>query len=211
MATENKNYEQHSFKSFLEQYHVVIPMVQRDYAQGRTTDDVNRVRSRFLDAIKSYIVKSEDDNDVMKMDFIYGEKEKVWSTTEANKWEKTIVTPLDGQQRLTTLYLLHWYAAKKCSIDESNCKFLNNFTYDIRPSSRDFCAHLMQYAPDWSLPLQEQLIDQNWFMGEWHNDPTIIGMLVMLDSINEKFSDIANLWEILTGENERIVFYFLPL
>ncbi|MDO4525070.1 MAG: DUF262 domain-containing protein [Bacteroidales bacterium] len=211
MATENKKYEQHSFKSFLEQYHVVIPMVQRDYAQGRTTDDVNRVRTRFLDAIKSYLVKSEDDNEVMKMDFIYGEKELVWSTTVANKLEKIIVTPLDGQQRLTTLYLLHWYAAKKDVIEECHYKFLNNFTYDIRPSSRDFCAHLMQYTPDWSLPLQEQLIDQNWFMGEWHNDPTIIGMLVMLDSINENFGTIANLWEILTREKGRIVFYFLPL
>lgn len=211
MVTENKKYEQHSFKSFLEQYHVVIPMVQRDYAQGRTTDDVSRVRNRFLDAIKSYLIKSENDNDVMKMDFIYGEKEQVWSTTEANKIEKIIVTPLDGQQRLTTLYLLHWYAAKKCGIEKCYYEFLNNFTYDIRPSSRDFCTHLMQYDPDWSLPLQEQLIDQNWFMGGWHNDPTIIGMLVMLDAINNKFSDIANLWEILTGEKEHIVFYFLPL
>lgn len=215
MATENKKYEPHSFKSFLEQYHVVIPMVQRDYAQGRTTDDVTRVRNRFLDAIKTYLVKSEDDNDVMKMDFIYGEKEQVWSTTVANKLEKIIVTPLDGQQRLTTLYLLHWYAAKKCSIDEYHYKFLNNFTYDIRPSSRDFCAHLMKYTPDWSITLKEQLVDQNWFMGEWHNDPTIIGMLVMLDSINDKFNNIANLWDILTKEltkeKGRIIFYFLPL
>ena len=101
METGNKNYEPHSFKSFLEKYHVVIPMVQRDYAQGRTTDDVNRVRNRFLDAIKTYLVKSEDDNDVMKMDFIYGEKEQVWSTTVANKLEKIIVTPLDGQQQNT--------------------------------------------------------------------------------------------------------------
>ena len=48
-------------------------------------------------------------------------------------------------------------------------------------------------------------------MGEWLNDPTVIGMLVMLDSINDKFGNIANLWEILTGEKARIVFYFLPL
>lgn len=211
MATENKKYEKHSFKSFLEQYHVIIPMVQRDYAQGRTTDDVKRVRDRFLDAIKSYLVKSEDDNDVMKMDFIYGEKEQVWSTTVANKLERIIVTPLDGQQRLTTLYLLHWYAAKKCGIEEEEYAFLHHFTYDIRPSSRDFCTHLMQYTPDWSLSLREQLTDQNWFMGEWHNDPTIISMLVMLDSINDKFSSITNLWETLTGEKGRIVFYFLPL
>lgn len=211
MAIDSNKYEQHSFKSFLEKYHVFIPMVQRDYAQGRTTNDVNRVRSRFLDAIKSYLEKSEEGNDVMKMDFIYGEKEQVWSTTVADKLEKIIVTPLDGQQRLTTLYLLHWYAAKKCGIEESDYKFLNNFTYDIRPSSRDFCTHLMQYVPDWSLKLKEQLTDQNWFMGKWHNDPTIIGMLVMLDAIDDKFNDIKNIWEILTGKNERIVFYFLPL
>lgn len=211
MVTENKESKPFSFKSFLEQYHVVIPMVQRDYAQGRTTDDVTRVRNRFLDAIKSYLVKSEDDNDVMKMDFIYGEKEQVWSTTTANKLEKIIVTPLDGQQRLTTLYLLHWYAAKKGVVEASNYEFLNNFTYDIRPSSRDFCSHLLQYVPDWSLSFYDQLVDQNWFMGEWLNDPTVIGMLVMLDSINDKFGNIANLWEILTGEKARIVFYFLPL
>lgn len=211
MVTENKESKPFSFKSFLEQYHVVIPMVQRDYAQGRTTDDVTRVRNRFLDAIKSYLVKSEDDNDVMKMDFIYGEKELVWSTTTANKLEKIIVTPLDGQQRLTTLYLLHWYAAKKGAVEASNYEFLNNFTYDIRPSSRDFCSHLLQYVPDWSLSFHDQLVDQNWFMGEWLNDPTVIGMLVMLDSINDKFGNIANLWEILTGKKARIVFYFLPL
>lgn len=209
MVTENKESKPFSFKSFLEQYHVVIPMVQRDYAQGRTTDDVTRVRNRFLDAIKSYLVKSEDDNDVMKMDFIYGETEQVKSTTD--KQEKIIVTPLDGQQRLTTLYLLHWYAAKKGVVEVSNYEFLNNFTYDIRPSSRDFCSHLLQYVPDWSLSFYDQLVDQNWFMGEWLNDPTVIGMLVMLDSINDKFGNIANLWEILTGEKARIVFYFLPL
>lgn len=211
MAIDDKKYEQHSFKSFLEKYHVVIPMVQRDYAQGRTTTEVNRVRNRFLNAIKSYLIKPENDNEVMIMDFIYGEREKVWSENVANKLDRIIVTPLDGQQRLTTLYLLHWYAAKKCGINECLYEFLNNFTYDIRPSSRDFCAHLMQYTPDWSLSMQKQLVDQNWFMGEWHNDPTILGMLVMLDSINEEFGSLANLWEILTGKAERIIFYFLPL
>ena len=150
-----------TFWELLSKKSIEIPIIQRDYAQGRTTDDVNRVRNRFLDAIKTYLVKSEDDNDVMKMDFIYGEKEQVWSTTVANKLEKIIVTPLDGQQRLTTLYLLHWYAAKKCNIAESHYNFLNNFTYDIRPSSRDFCAHLMKYTPDWSItwicPLRNDL------------------------------------------------------
>ena len=113
MATNNKQYERHTFYSFLNKYHVSIPMVQRDYAQGRTSVDVNRVRNRFLDAIKGYLVQPADNYETMKMDFVYGEKENVWSNTEAGKPDRIIVTPLDGQQRLTTLYLLHWYAAKR--------------------------------------------------------------------------------------------------
>ena len=88
---------------------------------------------------------------------------------------------------------------------------MNNFTYDIRPSSRDFCAHLVKYTPDWSLSFQSQLKDQNWFMGEWNTDPTIISMLVMLDAIKENFSDVPHLWQTLISDKERIIFFFLPL
>ena len=173
---------------------ITIPIIQRDYAQGRRDPEIERVRNRFLDALYAGLSKP------ITLDFIYGDIDK-----------DGVMTPLDGQQRLTTLFLLHWYAAKKCGVEEDEYAFLHHFTYDIRPSSRDFCTHLMQYSPDWSLTLREQLTDQNWFMGEWYNGPTILSMLVMLDSINDKFGDIANLWDSLTGEKERIIFYFLPL
>lgn len=208
MAANNKKYEEHTFKSFLDKYHVIIPMVQRDYAQGRTSADVNRVRNRFLTAIKNNLINHK----VMKMDFVYGETENIWSKTEANKLEKIIVTPLDGQQRLTTLFLLHWYAAKReNNLSRDEYSFLEHFTYDIRPSSRDFCSHLLDFAPSFDSSFKEQLIDQSWFMGDWHNDPTILSMLTMLDAIKDKFSDVLNLWNLLTGADKRIVFYFLPL
>lgn len=207
MATNNKQYEEHTFKSFLKKYHVIIPMIQRDYAQGRKNVDVDRVRERFLTDIKNNL---SNNHTVMKLDFVYGETENVWSKAEAH--EKTIVTPLDGQQRLTTLYLLHWYAAKReDNLDPEYYAFMEHFTYDIRPSSRDFCVHLLQFTPSFSLSIKEQLIDQYWFMGDWHNDPTILSMLTMLDAINDKFSDVDNLWNLLTGDEKRIVFYFLPL
>lgn len=212
MAANNKQYERHTFKSFLCKYHVIIPMVQRDYAQGRTSADINRVRGRFLTAIKNYLLQPERNHKIMKMDFVYGEIENVWSKTETNKLEKIIVTPLDGQQRLTTLFLLHWYAAKKeTNLLPENYDFLKHFTYDIRPSSRDFCSRLLTFTPSLDLPLKEQLVDQYWFMGDWHNDPTILSMLTMLDAIKDKFSDVDNLWNLLTGTDERIVFFFLPL
>ena len=59
MAMSNKQYEKHTFKSFLSKYYVTIPMVQRDYAQGRTSVDATRVRDRFLSAIKNYCIKNK--------------------------------------------------------------------------------------------------------------------------------------------------------
>lgn len=203
-ATDTK-YEEHSFKSFLEKYSVIIPMVQRDYAQGRTTDDVKRVRSRFLNAIYDHLSQKE----LMKLDFVYGEINKVWSNDTKGKLDEIIVTPLDGQQRLTTLYLLHWFAARKAKVENDDYAFLTHFTYDIRPSSRDFCSHLIDFVPK-DTKISEQIRDQHWFMAEWSNDPTILSMLEMLDAIKDKFSDIENLWKRLTEENS-IVFYFLPL
>ena len=212
MAMNNKKFERHTFKSFLDKYHVVIPMVQRDYAQGRTSVDVNRVRNRFLSAIKKYLQQPFHQHEIMKMDFVYGETENVWSKKETNKLEKIIVTPLDGQQRLTTLFLLHWFAAKKNGeIAPQDYEFLSHFTYDIRPSSRDFCLKLLQFTPIFNTSIKNQIIDQYWFMGEWHYDPTILSMLTMIDAIKDKFFDIENLWDLLTGEEERITFYFLPL
>lgn len=207
MANNNLVFEERSFRSFLTKYEVVIPMVQRDYAQGRKTDDVNRVRTRFLNAIKKHLEPSAA---VMKMDFVYGECTVV--KNEDGEVVKRIITPLDGQQRLTTLYLLHWFATQKEGISEKEAAFLKHFTYDIRPSSRDFCQHLMDFKPQTDRPISQQIVDQYWFMAEWNNDPTITSMLVMLDAIKEHFEDIPNLWKLLTDENnKRIIFYFLPL
>lgn len=213
MATDNnkKTFEEVSFKQFLTDYRVVIPMVQRDYAQGRETDNVNRVRNRFLDAIKTCLTQDSEKVVRMRLDFVYGEKEQVWSKTSPGKLDCIIITPLDGQQRLTTLYLLHWYASKCACITTEEAGFLNNFTYDIRPSSRDFCAKLIDFKPDLTTKISTQITDQNWFQGEWKNDPTIISMLVVLDAIKTKFADVNNLWDVLTDSNQRIMFYFLPL
>lgn len=73
---------------------ISIPIIQRDYAQGRKTADIVRVRNRFLDSLHDAL-----DEDPITLDFVYGDID-----------DKGVLTPLDGQQRLTTLFLLHWYA-----------------------------------------------------------------------------------------------------
>ena len=70
---------------------IEIPIIQRDYAQGRKNNDVDRVRRRFLESLYKAVTEKP-----IILDFVYGDIDK-----------DGVMTPLDGQQRLTTLYLLH--------------------------------------------------------------------------------------------------------
>lgn len=174
---------------------IVIPIIQRDYAQGRKTPEAGRVRSHFLEALYQGVTQ-----DPIILDFVYGDIDK-----------DGVMTPLDGQQRLTTLFLLHWYAAKKEKRPYREYKFLEQFSYETRYSAREFCRKLIKdFEPEgMEGSLSEEIIDQPWFPLDWKNDPTISAMLVMIDDISEKFSTVKNLWEKLSGH--AISFYFLPI
>jgi len=175
---------------------IEIPIIQRDYAQGRKNDEVKRIRERFLDALFQSIVGNKH----ITLDFVYGDVSK-----------DGVLTPLDGQQRLTTLFLLHWYIAKKENVGAKIYDFLNNFSYATRFSSRDFCQELIKYSPDFSdEKLSLAIKDQAWYPYEWKNDPTIQSMMVMIDAIHNKFDNHSGLWESLVT-NKIISFYFLPL
>ena len=77
---------------------IEIPIIQRDYAQGRDNAKTTKIRGLFLDSLIKAI---ESDKESIELDFVYGD------IKNGN------FQPLDGQQRLTTLYLLYWYFAYK--------------------------------------------------------------------------------------------------
>ena len=118
---------------------IEIPMIQRDYAQGRQQELV--VREEFLTALQVALESPIGDPSLpCNLDFIYGSAEGV---------QRRRFMPLDGQQRLTTLFLLHWYLAWKdrqwddfkhsfCLDDTVNNVCLSRFYYSVRPSSTDF-------------------------------------------------------------------------
>ena len=172
---------------------IIIPIIQRDYAQGRTGSDVTRVRERFLESLYKAVTEKP-----ITLDFIYGDID-----------EDGNMTPLDGQQRLTTLFLLHWYAAKKGNIAEEDYAFLKKFSYETRYSARYFCIDLVDYKPEFKTAISKEIINQAWFPLDWENDPTISSMLVMLDAIDNKFKDVTDLWDKL--KEKSITFYFLPI
>ena len=177
---------------------IEIPIIQRDYAQGRESKDVSRIRKQFINSLYNAITSKTEP---VKLDFVYG-----------NVTNNRLV-PLDGQQRLTTLFLLHWYIAKHEKIDELEYSFLKKFTYKTRFSSQHFCESLVDCIPDFNYEkLSDWITNQNWFMYSWEKDPSINSMLVMLDEIHSFFKNETGLWHKLVDEiNAPVSFYFLAL
>lgn len=171
---------------------IEIPKIQRDYAYGRTDKKNERKRNNFLDSLYDAV-----NGKPITLDFIYGDI------------KQNVLTPLDGQQRLTTLFLLYWYASKKEQVAESETSFLKCFSYETRPSARQFCEIITTKSIEFEAgkTLSELIKDQNWFPLEWQHDATVSSMLVMLDAIQEKFSQVEDLYAKL----ENISFYFLPI
>jgi hypothetical protein len=101
---------------------VEIPLIQRDYAQGRRGEKVDEIRTNFLSVLHDAL--AGDDPEPIGLDFVYGER----------KPDGTL-QPLDGQQRLTTLFLLHWYIAAR-SGNLASATGWTNFSYGTRPSAR---------------------------------------------------------------------------
>ena len=78
--------------------HVLIPMIQRPYAQGRKSQE--GVRKKFLNDIFTVLCDKEARH--LELNFLYG-------TFVTLDGDKNVFELLDGQQRMTTLFLLHWY------------------------------------------------------------------------------------------------------
>jgi hypothetical protein len=140
---------------------VSIPKIQRDYAQGREGKEY--IRRLFLKELKECL----DEGKPLSLDFVYG-------NIEEDKY-----FPLDGQQRLTTLWLLHWYIALKANLLDNCRETLEKFSYEVRDTSRDFCKELCNrtIAPKDEERLSKYIKDQTWFYAAWIQDPTINAML----------------------------------
>lgn len=189
----------YSFNDLLGQGRVRIPKIQRDYAQGRRNQKVDEIRKTFVHTLL-LVVKGKRPS--TELDFIYG------------SMHNGAFEPLDGQQRLTTLFLLHWMMG--CDLSTTDGKHAL-FTYETRNTSREFCDELvlheaMQFVKE--AKAKEELRKQkqesgetkgnekdepvtpstiikgrDWFKWEWKYDPTVLSMLVMIDAINDEMGE----------------------
>lgn len=197
MTEQIYNGKTFSFYDLIKAEKIEIPIIQRDYAQGRK--DKKELRQNFLNALFDCI----DLKKPIKLDFIYG--------SSANH----VFQPLDGQQRLTTLFLLYWYAATKDSeLNSENINLLSRFSYETRITSREFCKALINNIVAFDTletTLSDKIIDSNWFFLSWKKDPTIEAMLRTIDDIHSIFNQVNNLWLTLTASSNLISFYYVEL
>ena len=178
--------------NLLDKSKIIIPTFQRDYAQGRAGKE--DLRKRFLNEIRN----SLENNLELLLDFVYGTK------------KENVIYPLDGQQRLTTLWVVMWYAIFMKSTEaglEDRKKILRNFTYETRTSSRDFidwlCGEFLK--PNSSeeykhskISLSDFIQKQIGFYSGWKQDPTVQSVLRMLSGtqvVNKKTQKIETPFE----------------
>lgn len=197
MDNNTQQGEIYDFWQLLQEQRIEIPIIQRDYAQGR--EDKKELRKEFLSAL----YKSLDEEKPIRLDFIYG-----------SNLDDTF-QPLDGQQRLSTLFLLHWYAAAKEGVLSKEVQdTLIKFSYETRASSREFCTGLVMesISIDWySEKISPCIVDSSWFFLSWKKDPTIDAMLRAIDDIHNLFKSMDRLWERITSDAALISFYYVAL
>lgn len=162
---------------------IVIPKIQRPYAQGRTGGKYDYVRKTLLSDLFSSLAP---DGKVLELNFVYG--------IIKHNDEENILELLDGQQRITTLFLLHWYIANRelKEGDETDSRIrgcLSRFVYETRSTSTVFCSKLSHFHYDvTSTPPSEAIRKSKWYFKSFDRDSTICAMLTMLDSIHEFYN-----------------------
>lgn len=205
-----------TFSDLISKVGIEIPLIQRDYVQGRIHDYSNLQgkgdeTSKAL--LKKYISERERrDNFInqlidalehpgsasMQLTFIYGTIES--KSANSLHHEESLV-PLDGQQRLTTLFLLTWLLIHLQSTEDLNeieskpeyaklKKGMRSFSYKTRPSSGAFCSALLnEEMRKIEGTISEVLKAQSWFGDEWNLDPSVQAMLQMLDGMESILCD----------------------
>lgn len=159
MATELK-----TFQTEFKNQNIIIPLLQRDYVQGGRFDVIEPFLGQLISALK-------DDVAEMNLNYIYG----------YNKGNGFV--PIDGQQRLITLWLLHLYLNPhnfEVKLQFESREFADNFCEQLRNNLFDILDK--QGEND---NLKDLIIDSEWFVSGWLLDTTVSNMLNTLQLIDD--------------------------
>ena len=166
--------------ALLSRYRVVIPGIQRHYVQGANNPKAESVRKLF---IKEIFTAIEEKQNEFNLHFIYG---------PINTDGEDSFVPVDGQQRLTTLWLIARYAAEKAEPSDRKdlLSLLSRFTYEDRINAKRFCQALTCEDSRWDFTQDPNpdILCQDWFVDYLKEDETVASMIRMLSTIHEEWN-----------------------
>lgn len=181
--------------NFIESFNnktILIPLLQRDYVQGGREE----VISPFMDSL---LDKKCD------LNYIYGYE------------QDSCFVPVDGQQRLTTLWLLYLYLyARKKQMSKFNILM----KFESREYAEDFCEKLLEHLEallgnvNDNVSLDEEIENQNWFIRSWLTNASVKNMLNTLKVIHRKINKdkLPSVWSrLVESSTPSISFAFLQM
>lgn len=175
---------------------IVIPSLQRDYVQGNQHDKIEPFIEYLLDGLNS--------DKGIDLNYIYGIEDD----------KKETFSPIDGQQRLTTLWLLRMYLISRANINNPTDKKIldQKLVYQTREYAHDFCMEMAEHINELITP-QHTLVkieEQNWFIDAWRHDTTVRGCISTLEIIDRKFG-CNDAVKMLEGFDEKLHYTIEPL
>lgn len=165
---------------------IMIPDLQRDYCWGNPEN--NLVRG-FVEGLLSL-----DKSQRITMGLIYG---------YYNAYTPEHLQLCDGQQRLTTIFLIMGVLNRKLGFSAYACMLMSSFEleeddqepylqYAIRESSLYFLSDLtVNYFLKDGIDSSEAIDRQPWFLNEYRLDPTVCSMLSAIKTIEELLNDVS--------------------
>lgn len=174
---DEKGMINYSAFKFMSEYEICIPIIQREYIQGCNDQRIINTTNRMIDDILAAL---KNERDRVNLNIIYGYS------------ENNVFYPIDGQQRLTLLYLIIYYCAVMGEKIEDFNSNIKSFSYETKDTSKSFFEMILKKAEDISEILNSnkdvigEMKSRLWFQVDWNNDMTINSALSILKKLNDK-------------------------
>ncbi len=174
---------------FGEDTKIMIPDLQRDYCWGDNafvSSNDKKPRELVTDFVKNIVELYEEDKSLKTtLGLIYGYEQPLGH-----------IQICDGQQRLTTLFLLLGFINMKVEgkfnnyiISEAEMKddYEPHLQYAIRESTLYFMSDLARRVFVERTTNIDEIISSNWYFNEYKEDASIQSMIAALSTINKFF------------------------
>jgi len=178
-----------NFIDFFKNYTICIPAIQREYVQGYDDEKINIVRKDFIKNIFDAIIE----NKVLDIGIIYG-----YIQNEENE-SKPVFFPVDGQQRITTMYIIYWCLSiiKEEASDDIDIFGGKTLQYEARNSTARFFKELVnkkrcEFFKEVFLKEEsfyKNIVSQKWFESQWINDVTVLAVINVISEVFQKIKD----------------------